>query len=82
MTAPKYVILPGYVRSRTDNDLHYVNSSMLIALYKVDPKECVILGLDCTQEERLDVFDLAKKEKLIFLGPRYDGNYQLPESPV
>lgn len=68
----KYIICPGFVVSKNDGDCHFIDASTLMNLYKVNPMECIvnrdhdsIRGIDTT--------------KLIWLSPRYDGNYQLVE---
>jgi len=38
----RYVAFPGWVRSRMDNDLHYISLQRLRALYGVYPRERVI----------------------------------------
>jgi len=41
---PKYAICPGYVRSETDGQLHYIDAVALMRLYKVAPTDCVIIS--------------------------------------
>lgn len=64
---PKYLLIPGRVRSARDGGVHYVGPWALIRLYGVSPRECVIMkpGLG---------------EGLIRLAPRADGDYRLPVS--
>lgn len=64
----KYLVCPGHIKSKTDGQLHYVSSKALIALYGVNPDECVI---DCNLNPK-------KSLDLIELRPRYNGNYTLP----
>jgi hypothetical protein len=67
----KYLIIPGWVFSKNDEDRHYINAQMLIRLYKVDPHECMIQHSD-SRDLRRDV------EGLIKLRPKTSGNYELP----
>lgn len=64
----KYLLLPGYVRSKTDGQSHYVSADQLVRLYGVDWRECVV-GVD-----------VPELDKLIVLMPRRDGNYAVPKS--
>lgn len=71
MTDRKYVVIPGKVRSRTDGDMHYIGARRLMELYDVHPDECYVVK----REE--DRFGLPKD--LIFLEPRFNGNYRKPK---
>jgi hypothetical protein len=64
----KYVVYPGYVKSKTDGQRHWVSYQQLIALYHVDPKECI-------NGSRPNTF----VDRYIPLYPRYDGNYEIPK---
>jgi len=75
----KYLVIPDWVVSKNDGQLHYINADKLIKLYGVDRKECKILGdnkPDCQSRiyNRI-LFDQYKD--LIKLTPRYDGDYKL-----
>lgn len=70
----KYVIHPGFVRSRTDGDIHYISASKLMQFYGVRSNECIIVQKDRPDSVRSIGLDL---NKLIHLYPRYDGNYNL-----
>ncbi len=39
----KYIVIGGYVNSRTDGQRHYVNAMELCRLYKVHPSECLLV---------------------------------------
>ena len=41
--AKRFAIHPGYVRSSTDGQLHYISGGMLIGLYDLDYRECFIV---------------------------------------
>jgi hypothetical protein len=73
----RYLILPGKVFSKEDGQLHHVSAEELMRLYSVAPEECVVLrnegvhgrvGLD---NEFLD--------SLLWLAPRYDGDYHISQ---
>jgi hypothetical protein len=72
----RYVLHPGYMRSRNDGDLHYITAGQLADLYHVDIRECRI-------QEQQDHEILGRREDpdLIHLYPNYSGNYKLPEKP-
>lgn len=72
----KYAVYPGPVRSRTDGDRHHVGAGNLMQLYGVDPRECVVVEWNKPVTDRI----AEQIKDLIVLGPRYDGNYKLPES--
>lgn len=70
----KYLVIPGYVASKSDGDHHYIGARRLMELYKVDPRECVI-----ATDEFLKFTSQSIILDFIHLEPRYDGNYKLPE---
>ena len=58
----KYLLHPGYVVSKTDGDRHYITSQMLMKLYNVSPKECVIYPpyRPCPYQDKLiDLYPMA-----------------------
>jgi len=78
----KYAIHPGPVISKTDGDRHFVTADQLIALYQVDPQECVVVfrePLDKRKRKYWGSTNCCECDGLIQLRPRYDGNYTLPE---
>lgn len=75
----RYVIVPGYIKSKSDGDIHFIDAPTLIRLYKVDPKECVIAQVQKNDELKI-TFELPSYDRsLIRLGPRYHGDYTIPE---
>ena len=64
----KYVVCPGYVYSKNDDQRHFINAERLMELYKVSPSECII-----------DYGNIPYKypKEMIFLYPDYNGNYTL-----
>jgi hypothetical protein len=43
MIKKKYILIPDYVISRTDGDLHYVDAMQLARLYNVPLSECIVV---------------------------------------
>jgi len=64
----RFLIMPGHVRSISDEDIHYISAQELIKLYRVDPKKCLIWNQDMGENI---------SDKLIKLRPRKDGKYFL-----
>lgn len=67
----KYLIFPGEVLSQYDGDVHFVTAPELMNLYKVDPKDCIVVR-DAGQLRGLVVGDY------IPLHPQFSGDYTLP----
>lgn len=38
----KYLVIPGWIKSANDGEVHWVGASTLMRLYRVNPAECVI----------------------------------------
>lgn len=70
----KYVAIGGHVRSKNDRQLHYVSATRLPQLYRVDPRECIILS-DRTMN--LPNFDWDDYSHLIKLTPDIRGEYDI-----
>lgn len=66
----KYFVHPGYVKSKSDGDEHYITAEQLIRLYRVNPAECKII-LSSDDERGYDI------NKVKHLWPRNDGDYTL-----
>ena len=64
----RYILHPGHVLSKNDDDLHFINAHQLAKLYGVDIRECVFGDMPGYREQEGD----------IHLRPQYDGNYTLP----
>lgn len=80
---PKYVIVPGYVRSTTDGQLHYVGVAHLAELYGVRPSDfCTLPELDHHRHSSIIAYTnmtaRIERGELIELYPRRDGDYRLP----
>ncbi len=66
----KYLLCPGYVRSKEDGQLHWIDVPTLAELYGVSMIECMTLPE--TQGRRVT--------DLIPLQPRATGDYSLPSA--
>ena len=64
----RFAIVPSWVASRTDGDHHYINAPQLMALWGVNPAECVIVR---------DPVDRLGHPPLITLSVDYWGRYDL-----
>lgn len=62
----KYLLFPGFVRSETDGDCHFIGARQLADLYSVPFHECI-------------VGDCFEYPNLISLRPRRDGEYRRPD---
>ena len=67
----KYLIRPGYIYSTNDKDKHFISAIMLINLYRVNPRECVI---------EHPAMHYQPEPDLIILEPQADGSYSIPDS--
>lgn len=72
MSGQRYVLCPGYVRSKTDGQRHYISAGQLAKLYRVKWSDCMVYS-----EERLVGFSREQRERLAWLYPSPDGNYKL-----
>lgn len=77
----KYIVWPGYVRSRTDGDKHYIGAQQLMMLYGVPQHDCVIAPpiADQSRQAAMRRKILDGIDGLVHLRPRQNGNYQLPK---
>jgi len=66
---PRFVLFSGWVIS-DDGDEHHISARRLVDLYRLNPRECVLIESDKDLRGR----DLTG---LIELRPRFDGNYKL-----
>ena len=69
----EYYVVPGYVTSKYDGDIHYIDGPTLIRLYNVDPNKCKILNTNNRYDTRL--LQLVDTSKIKVLEPRYHGDY-------
>jgi len=71
---PKYAICPGYVKSETDVQFHYIDAVALMRLYEVAPTDCVIIS----SKTSTDVIRARTNNATIFLHPDPKGKYERP----
>ena len=70
----KYIVYPGRLCSKNDGDTHFISYSQLVALYKVDQRECIDFNTLCESEVRILK---ESDEEYAHLHPMYHGNYEL-----
>lgn len=79
--AKKYAVAPGYVKSKSDSDVHFVSAKSLINLYHVNPRDCIIMDTDAyfgdESSEAMRGYSKELLDSLVWLTPSYDGNYTL-----
>lgn len=69
----RYILHPGYIKSKTDGEMHYIGAKELAHLYKVDIHKCRIC--DFKTPESMAGFRSLPDD--IHCYPRYDGNYPI-----
>jgi hypothetical protein len=74
----RYLLCPGYVKSKYDGDEHYIGAMRLARLYGVDPRKCGIFEPSWLARSLGLRLDERRYKDLIKLVPRYDGDYTLP----
>jgi len=63
----RYIVVPGYMISATDNDVHYISFGALTRLYGVPRDRCVL----CSKTHP------AGTVGFVTLEPRYNGDYDV-----
>ena len=79
-TSIKYALFPGYVTSKVDGDVHFINEQDLANLYGVSMKQCMIVPFPRSLKGEIrwgEMNRLVHELGLQKLRPRYDGNYKL-----
>jgi len=76
---PKYVLCPGYIRSKNDNQLHYIGAARLADLYRVPIRECQIYEPAPWWPESYYRQAEEDYQNLIWLRPNYNGDYTIPK---
>lgn len=74
----RFLVIPGFVISRSDGDRHHVSGKQLMELYRVDPRECLELSEQVARDERAPPpagYTWSYLNSLIHLTPRHDGDY-------
>lgn len=68
----RYVLHPGYITSKVDDQLHFISGPALVRAYGIDVKtDRYIFG---------DVPHYREEHGDIHLHPRFDGDYTLPNA--
>jgi len=70
---PIYVLSAGEIKAK-DGDRHYISAGQLQRLYGVNPADCIDHPIGSKARGWVPPSDA------IFLYPRNDGNYKLPEA--
>jgi hypothetical protein len=68
-----YLVIGGWVNSKTDGDRHYINAKRLVELYGVDIKDCILRESDRQPYPRADELRIGYTR----LEPSYNGDYGL-----
>lgn len=71
MSDAKYLVIGGTVPSKNDDQTHFIPAIKLVELYRVDPKECILIH-DGRDKSMLLGMDISK---LIILRPQPSGDY-------
>lgn len=82
--APRYLLCPGFITSRTDGDRHHISAEQLARLYGVPLDECLVLnygGSPGLNHRRAELQSRAARGELLALYPRHSGDYTLPKQP-
>lgn len=83
--SPRYLLMPGLVRSRTDGQVHYINANHLAMLYRIPMAECIVMPpqTPANHRQRMGLLDRVRSGELVgLLTPQTDGDYQLPDLPA
>lgn len=77
----KYLVFGGTIRSKSDNDDHFIGGNRLVELYKVPFLECVIDNPQGSWQETESRRDYLKCQypSAIILKPDYHGIYKVPD---
>jgi hypothetical protein len=65
----KYIIYPGYVESKNDSEMHYIDANKLISLYNIKKSECIIIN---KESDKIGIVE----SNFIQLFPLRNGNYK------
>ena len=70
MIQNRFVVLPGYITSKHDGDVHHITFNDLCRLYDINPRD--VMDGKVRRGTRLPKYP-------IMLSPRYDGEYNLAD---
>ena len=79
----RYLLQPGAVLSKVDGQVHFIGAPQLAQLYKVDPRECTVIRPpegDQPREGYVALMNQARRDGLLVLTPRYDGDYDITKA--
>ncbi len=71
----KYIVIGGEVTSSNDGQIHYIGPQRLCELYKVDPKECILVDRRSGYRSGYLGYDLSDDMRVLL--PRECGDYTL-----
>lgn len=74
MSEIKYVLHPGYIRSKSDGDLHFIGVSQLLRLYDVKRSECIVWDVNFPERNGFSLNSPDYKH----LYPKSNGDYYIP----
>jgi len=77
----QFLLIPGYVESRSDGDRHYIAAEELANLYGVSLKDCVVISSDEFRKFEPNPppgYSWEYLKSLIALPVLYHGDYQIP----
>lgn len=77
----RYVICPGWVKSREDGGRHFIGAHMLMLLYGVEKEECRVCYLNRPMTDGQFLRHMERFGGLIGLRPQASGIYELPKPP-
>lgn len=66
----KYALHPGFVKSRSDSDEHFITAGQLAQLYRIHPKDYIVWD-----DNRPETFMGRSYGDYVHLYPRFDGKY-------
>lgn len=67
----RHFVHPGYVRSRTDEDIHFISFPMLCRLYKLNPMDPNVINAQMGLKRK--GYRPLDSDRHYY--PRYDGKY-------
>lgn len=73
----QYICYSGWIKSRSDGQMHYVQASKLASYYKVNPNECIFIDSPGDLEIKTRGYTPEALEKMQPLYPRDDGDYTI-----
>ncbi len=66
----KIALHPGYIRSKNDQEMHYISCGQLIQLYRLNPRDCKFWD-----DSNPDLFRGEDGLNYVHLYPRNAGDY-------